>query len=747
MSLSVSARPFLIAALLCLFSGELPLSAQQPGNAPPSAPDDIIRVNTELIQSPVIVLDKQGNFVSGLGREQFEVNIDGHPRPISFFEQITAGTAGEVEKYKAAREGTAVVAQPASPPSVYGRTVIFFIDDFHLNEESVKRTRTAVLHYIENTLGQYDRALIISATGQIGFLQQLTDNKDVLEAAIKRLKKRDFNSTDETTPPMTAYQAFAVENGDSGTLRYFADIAMQDIFEKQILQMPSLGGGKAIAEKDRKVEMARSQAENYVKNRARNVLTKYTMISSYTFSSLKHALASLSDVPGSKLFFFISDGFFLNQQISSELQKLNEISSGAVGTGTVVYSIQASGLSFEMPTANAQVRLSPRGETGAPMIGQDTAMQAPLYTVAVDTGGRALFNSNSMDGSIQQALHETSKYYLLAWRPDPEEKRSDVFHRVQVRIKDHPEWTIRMQKGYFLSVDAKNTASSQPAKKASPVPEMNESQQRTEKMRDALSALYPLRDLPMIVNLSFLDQPGAGAILNIGSDLSVASLLRNAANEKQSIVVDLGGIVLDDGGKTVSSFSGQLKFDLTAAGTPPGQTISHVDEIKVKPGLYQVRVAAREQNSGITGSAAEWILVPDLSGGKVRLSSLLIGDVNAAGVGTSPDQKARISINRHFTRSGQLRFLTYIYNATRGLDGKSAPDVTVQLRVMRDDQILSTSPQIKVQTEGIEDVERIPYAAEIALRMLPPGRYLLSVTASDNFSKSSFTQAVKFVVE
>jgi VWFA-related protein len=732
----------LVVAIYCAFSAS-PLSAQQPKATSGSAPDDVIRINTELIESPIIVLDKKGNFVGGLNREQFELSVDGHPRLLSFFEQIIAGTAGEAEKYEAARKGSAPRENQESRASIYGRTVIFFIDDFHLKAESINRTRTAVLNFIDHSMGQNDRGMVIAASGQIGFLSQLTDNKDVLRAAIERLKSREFFVADETKPSMDAYQAIAIQAGDSGTIRYFADFLVQDDLSRQVKQVPAGSPGQAIAQAEWRGDAKRDQAESIVRNRARNLLTRYSAVSASTFFALKQFMAALDPIPGSKLGFLISDGFFLNGQQPGELQKLNEITSGATRSGTVIYSIQASGLGNSLTTAAAEVRLSPRMDRGAPMIGQDTALQAPLYTIAVDTGGRALFNSNSMDGSIQQALRETSKYYLLAWRPDPEEKRADLFHRVQVRIKDHPELSVRMQKGYFLSVATTKTASAQPTTKPAQ-PEASEAQQRLEKMREALTALYPVPDLRTIVNLSFLDQPVNGAVLNIGTEVAVGRLPRRTETGKDATSIELAGIVLNDEGKTVSSFAGQLKFDLEED-TPQGQTVSHADEIKVKPGLYQVRVAARDEGSGLTGSAAEWILVPDLSKEKIALSSLLIGDSSVAGGGS--DQKAQLSINHHFTRSGRLRFLTYVYNAKRGPDGKSAPDVTVQLRVMRDDQVLSTSPQLKVPTEGIEDLARIPYAAEIALRLLPQGRYWLSVTTTDNLSKSSSTQSIKFVVE
>ena len=59
--------------------------------------DDVVRTNTELVQSAVTVLDKSGKFVEGLRRDQFEVLVDGKPRSLSFFDRITAGTARERE--------------------------------------------------------------------------------------------------------------------------------------------------------------------------------------------------------------------------------------------------------------------------------------------------------------------------------------------------------------------------------------------------------------------------------------------------------------------------------------------------------------------------------------------------------------------------------------------------------------------------------------------------------------------------
>src|SRR5687768_8486490 len=56
------------------------------------SPDEVLRINTELVQTGVTVFDKQGRFVDGLKQQDFELRVDGRPVSISFFERIVAGS-------------------------------------------------------------------------------------------------------------------------------------------------------------------------------------------------------------------------------------------------------------------------------------------------------------------------------------------------------------------------------------------------------------------------------------------------------------------------------------------------------------------------------------------------------------------------------------------------------------------------------------------------------------------------------
>lgn len=721
---------------------------------------EVLRINTELVQSPVMVFDKQGHFVDGLQREQFELRIDGRLQPIFFFDRVTAGTAAEAAKLEAARKGGTLTTTVASAPkgSVYGRTLIFFVDDLHLTQDSVNRIRAAILKFIDEGMGQNDRVLLTTASGQIGFLQQVTDNKEVLRAAAARLKQRGQTILDEERPPMGPYQALSIDTNNTEVLKYYVEMYFADAVQhmNEPAKITGISAGTPGASKDASAiaqmqgEQGRRTAEVHVRARARNILSQYNGVNAATLASLRYLMGSSLEVPGNKLIFVISDGFYLNRNVAGESQKLKEVTSAAQRAGAVIYSIQASGLSSSYPDAKADLRQGSRMPMNLPRAGNDQDLQAPLYALAVDTGGRGLFNSNSIDDSIKQGLNETSEYYLIAWRPETADQKTDSFKEIHLTVKDRPELTVRVHKSYLVSGSSAAAAAAKPAKTSSPVssnttetpPAVASATEVNDKIAEALSQFYPVAELPTSVNARFSDSTDQGSEIMVGTEISTGRLFSESPDDRQPHTVDLVGIVLNDNGKTVASFRGQLRADPATGVANP--SIAQTTEVKVKPGIYQVRVAARDQKSGLVGSASQWVVIPDLGEKRLALSSLFVGDRKGQ---PASDPRVPLSINHHFTNDSRLRFFASIYNAARGQDNSGKPDVAMQMRIFRDDQVLFTGPVVKAATDGIDDLSRIPYAAEISLRTLKAGAYVLQLTAMDNVAKSTAVQRVKFLVD
>ena len=201
--------------LSCLVSGRMVSAQTKPEK--PGEQVDVLRVNTELVQTDVMVFDKKGQFVDGLKAEQFALKIDNQPQPISFFERVASGSLRE-EKKAQANTGTAL-ANPST--AARGRTLIFFIDDLHLAPDSLVRTRKALLEFIDHGMTETDQVAITSSSGQIGFLQQFTADKVALRSAVARLNYRTNTKLDMENPPMSEYVAMKIRDGDEQALTYY----------------------------------------------------------------------------------------------------------------------------------------------------------------------------------------------------------------------------------------------------------------------------------------------------------------------------------------------------------------------------------------------------------------------------------------------------------------------------------------------------------------------------------------------
>src|SRR5258706_3541143 len=167
---------------------------------PSSSDDDIVRVKTELVQTDVSVVDRRGQFIEGLSPDQFQLRVDGKSQTLLFFDQVVTGAANEEKQLVAARNAKpGVSTTPAAGTSTEparGRTIFFFVDDVHLAGDSLTRARSLLTRFVDNKMIAGDRVAIVSTSGGIGFLQQLTDNKAVLREAISRiLAKSDPEST------------------------------------------------------------------------------------------------------------------------------------------------------------------------------------------------------------------------------------------------------------------------------------------------------------------------------------------------------------------------------------------------------------------------------------------------------------------------------------------------------------------------------------------------------------------------
>ena len=711
----------LVLLVTVLIAGSVGVAlGQQPST---QKPDDVVRVDTELVQSAITVLDQKGKFVEGLGRADFELLVDGKPRPISFLERITAGSSREAQLDLRKSPGDPTPGPSPSTATVHGRSIVFFIDDLHLSLSSLSRTRQMIAHFLDTEMSNKDFVAIASSKGQIGFLQQFTNNKEVLRAALARVTPQpsDERTLGMGNIPMSEYIAQAIESKPDVRINNVMAVYVEECL-KQSSTM--LGDRRTAA-------LLRQSCERLVKSNARNVLIHTGAATDRMYQALETLMRSSARFPGRKLVFFVSDGFLsqggpMGGSISN---KLKQITDAAQTANTVIYTIDARGLLSGTLDATNNLVPDANGRMAGVAAQEILATQDALNALAEDSGGRALRNQNYFDVWVDKVLDETSNYYLVAWRPAAEVEKDSKFRNIRISVVGRPDLTVRAPRGYIEQPRATETV----ARESS----TEESKKKGNELHSVLADFYPSFSLSTALSLAHLNTPASGPLLTASFQVAGNSL-DYGADGKLPATVKLAGVILNDKGKIAGSFQTQLNVKALSANEPDSSAIIYNHRQPLTPGIYQVRVAARDERSRRIGSAMEWIVIPDLSTRQLMLSSVLI-----AGQDNAKNPQVQLSADHHFKPSDHLGYWIFIYNAKR--DAKGATNLSAETQVLRDGKVVLTSQQ-KVN-DNPADPERIPYGADITLTSLASGSYDLRVKITDSVAGTSATQTTDFVIQ
>jgi len=761
-------------AILCVC---LPVARGQQTTTTPQRDlqDEVLRINTDIVQTDLMVLDKQGRSVTGLTREQFELLVDGQPQSILFFESVESGGDREAAKLAATRgktasEATAATAGAAAGLLATGRTFIFFIDDLHLAQASIRQTREMLNKFIDK-MQPGDQAMLFTPTNQIGFLQQLTDNKAVLRLAASRINYQPQSQQSGGRRAMTVSEAVAIDRGRSDVLDYKIKEVMDDMgLERKASDLSGAGGGYGGSESanqnttnttgtntggtwrgeirgDRSnaalaagngtnTGMRRQQAETFVKSEARRILSHSNSIGTMLLSSLETVARGSASMPGRKLVFFISDGFIIDTRNSATGERLQRVIDAAARSGVAVYTLDSKGLTADFGDASKDV-FSDIGDrsggsdssTTATSLALDEAREskAVLRALAEDTGGRAILNRNDLASGLQQVLSETASYYVLAWKPLEVVAGKPKFQTIKVSVKGRPELRVLSRKGFYsappppLASDEK--AASSAAAKA-------DAKAQEAEVRAAIISPFPKRQINVAAYSVLTNEASGGYKITALTDLSGYAATQGKGE------LDFAAVVLDDKGKSVSGVGQKVSAPSDEDGAKPFRVTAKMPNT-LTPGLYQVRVAARDSRTGRIGSVFQWVEVPEFKPGKMFLSSLMMAEA----VG-GDEKNAALEVARKFSRTSNMILQFFVYNPTLSA-GK--PDVTVGLNVLRDGKVLIGARPAPLPAVG--DPARLEYSSGFPLASIPPGRYALQVVVEDRVAKSTATQQLDFIVE
>src|SRR5688500_3696890 len=142
-----------VALALFLLAG-LPALSQSPPPPPPPANDEVIKVETNLVTTPVSVLDRNGRFIAGLKQRDFKIFENGVPQSITYFQSSE-------------QPFTVVLMIDTSPSTRY------HIDEIHY----------AAVTFV-NQLRPADQVMVVAFDSRLKILTEPTTDKKQLFAAI-----------------------------------------------------------------------------------------------------------------------------------------------------------------------------------------------------------------------------------------------------------------------------------------------------------------------------------------------------------------------------------------------------------------------------------------------------------------------------------------------------------------------------------------------------------------------------------
>ena len=696
---------------------------------PPPFDTDVVKISTNLIQLDVTIVDAKGKVVKDVRPEEIEVYENGEKQKITNFSFVAAErNVTQKSDDKTAKDVVPVPTASVRPEQIR-RAVALVVDDLSLSFESAHHTRRALRKFVDDQMQEGDLVAIIRTGAGIGALQQFTADKAMLYAAIERVK---WNP-----------------NGNGGLSAFdpvqpsFGDLVRAEGGELRPNEPGNLAQGDAAFED--------FQTSTYATG---------------TLGALRYIVNGMSELPGRKSVILFSEGWEIFQQdehgftksgnVYSFLQTLVEEANRA---SIVFYPVDTRGLLDNLPTAADRMTVgSASGGTPAPgpraysgFLSNRSAQifdtQAGMEYLAHETGGFTVKNRNDIAGGVRKILEDQS-YYLIAYEPDSDtfDVKTRKFNKIEIKV-NRKGLSARYRSGFFNVADA---AISKPSTTAT-TPVMQ--------LQHALMSPFAVNDIPLRLNALFGNEASGSYVRSLLHIQAKDLKFSDDVDGSKKAVFDVWAVSFGDNGAPVDQITKTYTLNVKPEGYQKilneGFIYYFLFPVK-KAGGYQYRVAIRDSQGGKTGSASQFIRIPDIKKGRITTSSIIIENLSVKAWEKLMDpnggnMQSTSSVDTALRRvklGSILRYGLEIYNAKLGRDQK--PALQSRIRVFRDGKLNLDGKLVPVDAVGQTNVRRVQLngALNLVENMLP-GDYILQIIVVDTLAKKNqqiASQIVQFEV-
>ena len=686
----------------------LAASAQQVGqNAQvPTTGTPTFQANTQLVIETVTVTDKSGKPVEGLTTKDFTVTEDGTPQTIRFFEYqklsepVTTPAPTPVQAITATPLPKLPNSQiePEKPGDVRYRDKRLLALYFDLSAMPVGdqlRAFDAARKFLNTQVTPSDLvALMMYQGGAVRVLQDFTADRDRLESIIETMsvgEDQDANTVDDANSADT---------------------------------------GAAFGQDDTEFNIFNTDRQ---------------------LSALQTAAHMLGQLNEKKALIYFASGLRLNG-VDNQAQ-LHATINAAIRAGVSFWPIDARGLMAQAPlgdaTRGSQGGLAMyNGSAAMAMMSGFQQSQDTLWSLAADTGGKALLDYNDLTKGIVQAQEAFSSYYIIGYYTS-NATLDGKFRRVKITLNGELSAKLDFRQGYFAGKQFGKFTTAE----------------KERQLEDALMLQDPVTELTIAMEVDYFQLNRAEYFVPLVVKIPGSELALAKKGGAERTLLDFIGEVKDDFGSTISNVRDKVDIKLSDATAAELATrpIEYDTGFTLLPGKYKLKFLARDAETGRIGTYETPFVIPNLNKEekRVAISSVVLssqrvelkealynaakdkGQTESVNPLVQEGQKLIPSVTRVFRKNREM----YVYLQAYEQGAATTEPLVAFVTFYRGQTKAFETAPLQV-AEGLNNrLKTMPLKFSLPLSKLPTGQYNCQVTVLDPASqKAAFWQAPIMIV-
>jgi VWFA-related protein len=522
-------------------------------------------VQVTVVEVPVTVVDRAGNPVRNLTKEDFEVFDDGKRVPLDYFEVVDM-----------AKLATADPSQPL--PAAANRHFLLLFDVANSSPGTIGRAGEAAKEFVNKQLGEHDLAAVAVFTAEKGarMITSFTHDQKLLTNAIETLGQPNFFKIADPLM-ISATRTSSGESGGAGTSeagRGGMDAAFQELSKEQ-------------------ERMSQTVQDSELRARLKIQLNNFGFVA-----------RALDRIKGQKQVILLSEGFDARlvqgredvggdkakeeaeDTLNGEVWKVdNEQRFGNTGASRDVSDMAALFRRSDVVLHAIDIK-GLRSDVDA-SAGLKKKSNEALYLLTSPTGGSVFKNANDMSQSFGRMLKQQEVVYILGFQAAGTGKPGK-FHELKVKTK---AGRATNRAGYYETGGRVSDL------------------ERTLSLAEILVTDAAPKDVTISVTPLALPGPGGKARVPVLVEIPGTRLLEGIKGN--AATANLYLYAFDQNDQVVDFMQQRIGLDLTKAGEAVrGSGVRYFGTLRLAPGTYAVKALVRVEETERTGFVRTDLTVP-----------------------------------------------------------------------------------------------------------------------------------------